>query len=78
MIERYVLGLEEIDKTQVMLAGGKGAHLGELSRIEGIRVPAGFCVTTGAFRRFMATAPWIDSQLDRLSHLDPDNRHAIG
>ncbi|MGO8896535.1 MAG: PEP/pyruvate-binding domain-containing protein, partial [Streptosporangiaceae bacterium] len=50
MIERYVLGLEEIDKTQVALVGGKGAHLGELSRIEGIRVPAGFCVTTDAFR----------------------------
>ena len=59
MIERYVLGLEEIDKTQVALAGGKGAHLGELSRIEGIRVPPGFCVTTDAFRRVMTTVPRI-------------------
>ncbi len=78
MIERYVLGLEEIDKTQVALAGGKGAQLGELSRIEGIRVPAGFCVTTDAFRRVMATAPWIDGQLDRLGRLDPSDRQAIG
>jgi pyruvate,water dikinase len=31
MTERYVLGLEEVDKTQVALVGGKGAHLGELS-----------------------------------------------
>ena len=77
MIERYVLGLEEIDKTQVALVGGKGAHLGELSRIEGIRVPAGFCVTTDAFRRMMTTVPWIDDQLDRLSRLDPDDRQAI-
>ena len=77
MTERYVLGLEEIDKTQVALAGGKGANLGELSRIEGIRVPAGFCVTTDAFRRVMATVPWIDDQLDRLSRLDPDDRQAI-
>jgi len=36
MTERCVLGLEEVDKTQVALVGGKGAHLGELSRIEGI------------------------------------------
>ncbi|MGD0686085.1 MAG: rifamycin-inactivating phosphotransferase [Streptosporangiaceae bacterium] len=77
MIERYVLGLEEIDKTRVALAGGKGAHLGELSRIDGIRVPAGFCVTTDAFRRIMTTVPWIDGQADRLAHLDPGDRQAI-
>ena len=77
MIERYVLGLEEIDKTQVALVGGKAANLGELSRIEGIRVPAGFCVTTDAFRRVMTTVPWIDDQLDQLSRLDPDDRQAI-
>jgi pyruvate,water dikinase len=77
MIERYVLGLEEIGQSQVTLAGGKAAHLGELSRIEGIRVPAGFCVTTDAFRRIMTTVPGIDDQLGRLSRLDPDDRHAI-
>jgi pyruvate,water dikinase len=77
MIERYVLGLEEVDKTQVALVGGKAANLGELSRLEGIRVPAGFCVTTDAFRRIMTTMPWIDDQLKRLSGLDPDDRQAI-
>ncbi len=77
MIERYVLGLEEIDKTQAALVGGKGAHLGELSRIEGIRVPAGFCVTTDAFRRIMEDAPSIGDRLDRLSRLNPDDREAI-
>ena len=56
----YVLGLQEIDQTQVAVVGGKGAQLGELSRIEGIHVPAGFCVTTDAFRRVMAEAPSID------------------
>src|SRR6185295_7608779 len=56
---------------------GKGAHLGGLSRIEGIRVPAGFCVTTDAFRRIMAEAPSIDDRLDQLSRLDPDDREGI-
>jgi rifampicin phosphotransferase len=73
----YVLGLEEIDRTQVAVVGGKGAHLGELSRIEGIRVPAGFCVTTDAFRWIMAEAPSIDDRLDRLSRLKADDREAI-
>ena len=77
MIEQYVLDLPEVGETQVAVAGGKGAHLGELSRIEGIRVPAGFCVTTDAFRRIMAEAPAIDDQLDRLARLDPGDREAI-
>ncbi len=34
-----VLGFPEIDKTKRLLVGGKGANLGELSSIEGIRVP---------------------------------------
>ena len=72
-----VLGFQEIDQTQVSVVGGKGAHLGELSRIEGIRVPAGFCVTTDAFQRIMAEAPSIDDRLDRLSRLKPDDGEAI-
>jgi pyruvate,water dikinase len=73
----YVLDFQEIDQTQVAVVGDKGAHLGELSRIEGIRVPAGFCVTTDAFRRIMAKAPSVNDRLDRLSRLNPDDREAI-
>src|SRR5438874_4715036 len=61
----YVLGFQEIDQMQVAIVGGKGAHLGELSRIEGIRVPAGFCVTTDASRQIMAEAPSIDERHPR-------------
>ena len=75
--DSYVLGLQEIDETQVAVVGGKGAHLGELSRIDGIRVPPGFCVTTDAFRRIMADAPSIDDRLDRLSRLNADDREGI-
>ena len=71
----YVLDLEAIDATQLALAGGKGASLGELSRVEGISVPPGFCVTADAFRRIVA--PAIEDRLDRLSLLDPDDRDAI-
>jgi phosphoenolpyruvate synthase/pyruvate phosphate dikinase len=74
---QYVLGLQEIGETQVALAGGKGALLGALARIDGIRVPPGFCVTTDAFRRIMADAPSIGDRLDQLSRLDPGDRTAI-
>ncbi len=73
----YVLDFKEIDQTQVGVVGGKGAVLGELSRIEGICVPAGFCVTTDAFGRIMAEAPSIDDLLDRSSRLNPGDREAI-
>ncbi|HEX6372486.1 MAG TPA: rifamycin-inactivating phosphotransferase [Longimicrobium sp.] len=73
----YVLDFQEIGQTQVAVVGGKGANLGELSRIEGVRVPAGFCVTTDAFQRIMAEAPSIDDQLDRLSRVELDDREAI-
>jgi phosphoenolpyruvate synthase/pyruvate phosphate dikinase len=73
----YVLGLEEIDATQVALVGGKGAQLAEVSRIEGIDVPPGFCVTTAAFREIIEIAPSIDDRIDRLSRLEPDDRETI-
>ncbi|MFE2296768.1 rifamycin-inactivating phosphotransferase [Streptomyces sp. NPDC059445] len=75
--ERYVLDLREADRTSIAVVGGKGAHLGGLWEIEGGRVPAGFCVTTDAFRRIMAAEPSLDDQLDALSGVDPDDREAI-
>ena len=72
-----MLGLEEIDQTQLTLVGGKAARLGELSRIEGVRVPAGFCVTTEAFQRIMGDAPSVGARLERLARLQRDDRDAI-
>ncbi|WP_329387060.1 rifamycin-inactivating phosphotransferase [Streptomyces sp. NBC_01716] len=77
MRERYVLDLQEVDETQGAVVGGKGANLGALVRIDGIRVPGGFCVTTDAFRRVVADAPSVGEQLDELSRVGPDDREAI-
>ena len=43
-----------------------------------MHVPAGFCVTTDAYRRVMAEAPSIDDRLEELSRLNPDDREPIG
>jgi rifampicin phosphotransferase len=72
-----VRDLREIDQSQVAAVGGKGARLGELAGIEGVRVPDGFCVTTDAFGRISAKAPMIDEGLDRLALLNPGDREAI-
>ncbi len=73
----YVIGFDGLGRNDIGVVGGKGAHLGELSRVAGVRVPAGFCVTTDAFRRIVADAPSIDERLDRLTRVRPDDREAI-
>lgn len=41
-MSHFVLGFHEMEKTQLLLVGGKGLNLGELSKIQGIQVPEGF------------------------------------
>ncbi|ATO12552.1 phosphoenolpyruvate synthase [Micromonospora sp. WMMA2032] len=77
MTGQFVVGLDAVDGTQVAVVGGKGAHLGALSRVDGVRVPAGFCVTTDAFRRVTAETPSLTDRLDRLTRLRPEDREAI-
>jgi len=67
----YVLGFKEIDKTKLAIVGGKGANLGELSRIEGINVPEGFCVSTEAYKRIIEDNQEINLLLDQLYLLRP-------
>src|SRR3989441_2224914 len=74
----YVLGFQDIDKTKLMVVGGKGANLGELSKIEGIRVPDGFCISTEAFKRIIGETSSIHELLDQLSLLKVENRDKIG
>ncbi|TQS19088.1 phosphoenolpyruvate synthase [Microbispora hainanensis] len=71
------MGFEQIDATNLADVGGKGTHLGELSRIDGVRVPDGFCVTTDAFQRVVSETPSIDARLDLLSRVEADDHAAI-
>jgi len=73
----FVLGFQDINKTMVMAVGGKGANLGELSGIEGIRVPDGFCITTEAFKRIIGETPSIKELLEQLSLLKVADRDKI-
>jgi rifampicin phosphotransferase len=74
----FVLSFQDIDKTQLMLVGGKGANLGELSKIEGVLVPEGFCISTEAFKRVIGETSSINELLDRLSLLKVEDRKKIG
>ena len=73
-----VLGFQEIEKTQFFLVGGKGLKLGELSKIHGIQVPEGFCVTTEAYQKALEQNKAFHVLLDQLTMLKVDDRDQIG
>jgi pyruvate,water dikinase len=76
-LTKYVLSFNEIDKTKLLVVGGKGANLGELSRIEGIRVPEGFCVSTEAYKRITEQNIEFKLLIEQLSLLQVSDREKI-
>ncbi|MCB2326554.1 phosphoenolpyruvate synthase [Clostridium tagluense] len=74
----YLLSFKDIDKSKLEVVGGKGANLGELSRIEGLQVPEGFCVTTMAYKKVIEYNKEFNRLLEELSHLKVDDRKKIG
>lgn len=73
-----VLGFKEIEKTQLSLVGGKGMNLGELSKLKGIQVPEGFCVTTAGFQKAIEQNETYQALLNRLTMLKAEDRDQIG
>lgn len=73
----FVLGFHDIDKTKLAVAGGKGANLGELSSIEGLHVPTGFCITTEAYKKIIEETPAMKELLEQLSLLTVGERDKI-
>lgn len=72
-----VLDFQEMDPSQLLLVGGKGLHLGALSKLEGIQVPEGFCVTTVGYQKAIASNQTFHALLDRLAMLQMDDRDQI-
>jgi rifampicin phosphotransferase len=73
----HILSFRGIDKTKLAMVGGKGANLGELSRIKGIRVPEGFCITTEAYKKITENNQELNSLLDELTRFKAEERGKI-
>ncbi len=71
-----VMPLARIRATDLPLVGGKGANLGELVS-QGFPVPEGFCVTTAAFRQFVAACPQAEAFYAQLDALRPQDLDAV-
>jgi len=66
----FIKPFQNLSKTDVALAGGKGASLGEMTRAD-IPVPPGFVVLSGAFERFIEETDLnveIDAKLHVVDH----------
>ncbi|MED0963446.1 phosphoenolpyruvate synthase [Bacillus paramycoides] len=74
----FVLDFQEIEKTQLSLVGGKGLNLGELSNIQGIQVPEGFCVTTVGYEKAIEQNEGFQALLNQLTRLKIEDRDRIG
>ncbi|MGH0563121.1 phosphoenolpyruvate synthase [Bacillus cereus] len=74
----FVLDFQEIEKGQLSLVGGKGLNLGELSTIQGIQVPEGFCVTTVGYEKAIKQNENLQTLLQQLTKLKLEDRAQIG
>ncbi|EMN7727586.1 phosphoenolpyruvate synthase [Bacillus cereus] len=74
----FVLDFQEIENTQLSLVGGKGLNLGELTNIQGIQVPEGFCVTTVGYEKAIEQNEEIQTLLQQLTKLKMEERAQIG
>ncbi|MCU5330814.1 phosphoenolpyruvate synthase [Bacillus wiedmannii] len=74
----FVLDFQEIENTQLALVGGKGLNLGELSSVQGIQVPEGFCVTTVGYEKAIEQNDELQTLLQQLTKLKMEERAQIG
>jgi pyruvate,water dikinase len=72
----YVQWLNQIDRSSVPVAGGKGANLGEMARA-GLPVPPGFVVTVDAWNRFVQGSGLDQRVAQRLTDLNVDDTRTL-
>ncbi len=72
----FIKDLDQFDRGDLLLAGGKGANLGAMIRA-GMPVPPGFCITTDGYRRFVESNRLGKAIREKLGKLKPDDIDAL-
>lgn len=75
-MSNVILPLNKISKDNVTLCGGKGASLGELTKIR-LPVPEGFVVTTEAYERFLTDNTLSEKTRQLVSKVDIEDPQAV-
>jgi len=81
MAEKLIYTFDEADATMLDLLGGKGANLGEMTRL-GLPVPPGFTITTGVCAYFAEHGRLPDGLMDEVrsavAHLERRLERRLG
>jgi phosphoenolpyruvate synthase/pyruvate phosphate dikinase len=73
---KLILWLDQLGKDDVSIAGGKGASLGEMIKID-IPVPPGFVILSSAFEKFLEETG-LNVEIDSIFHsISPKKIHTI-
>lgn len=72
----YVVKFEDLNKSDIGIAGGKGANLGELTQA-GIPVPPGFVVTAETYEKFMNESGINAQVMAILKRIDINDTKAL-
>ena len=72
----YVVKFEDLNKSDIGIAGGKGANLGELTQA-GIPVPPGFVVTAETYEKFMEDSGINGQVMAILEKIDINDTKAL-
>ncbi len=72
--KKFIYWFKEIDKDDIGLVGGKGANLGEMTKM-GLPVPSGFIVSASAYFYFIKENNLEDRIKGYLKYVDSDDPH---
>src|SRR5690625_6161660 len=75
--DQHVLDRAGLRHADLPLVGCKAAGLGELTQVDGARVPGGFCVTTAVFQQATGGAGWFTELSEQLAGLAPADAQGI-
>jgi rifampicin phosphotransferase len=76
-MKSYIQRIHNKTQFDISSVGGKGANLIDLSAIEGIHIPEGFCVTTDAYMQAFESCAELNRFLDQLSTMQVHHKEEI-
>ncbi|SDL97046.1 phosphoenolpyruvate synthase [Sediminibacillus halophilus] len=76
-MDAFVLKFQDIANARLNVVGGKAMNMAKCSKLEGIHVPAGFCVTTEAYKSSIGENQAFHELLDRLAAKNLGEREEI-